>query len=303
MTFWGTCGIRKIFHPHAEGFTPELALNLGLSLGTYVNGGVVVVGKDIRTAALPIEFALTSGLVSVGCHVLRIGLATTPTLAFATGELNAQAGVMITASHNTPDYIGVKFWQPSGLGFNTDQENEIEEIFNGRAYRTTHWNEIGTVVDVADFNSRHVTEIMKQVNVDPDGKHFSVVVDPGNGAACEIAPMLLKELYCRITTMNAQPDGYFPGRYSEPSRENLKMVSEFIRSAGGEIELGIALDGDGDRVIFIDEKGALVDPIRLMTLLTLSIAKGLPDDLRYGFSVAAPINSSSVLEDTIKPFG
>ncbi len=300
---WGTSGIRKVFHSHADGFTPELALNLGLSLGTYVNGGTVVVAKDIRTAALPVEFALTSGLVSVGCKVLRIGLAATPTLAFATGALSADAGVMITASHNPPEYIGVKFWNPSGLGFDSEQEQEIEEIYKSHTYKTTRWDEIGTVIDITDINVRHIREILKQVNIDREGKHFSVVVDPGNGASCDIAPMLLKELGCRITTMNAQPDGFFPGRFSEPSPENLKLVTEFIHAAKGQIELGIALDGDADRVIFLDEQGNYIDPIRILALLTKKKAEALPEDLRYGFSIVTPINSSTVLEDMVAPFG
>lgn len=263
----------------------------------------MVVAKDIRTAALPVEFAMTSGLMSVGCKVLRIGMTTTPTLAFATGELNANAGVMITASHNPPEYIGVKFWNPSGLGFSSEQEQEIEEIFKAHTYKTTRWDEIGTVYDVNDINARHVAEIVKQVNIDPEGKRFSVVVDPGNGSSCDIAPMLLKELGCRITTMNAQPDGFFPGRFSEPSPENLMLVTEFIKAAKGKIELGIALDGDADRVIFLDEQGNYVDPIRLLALLTKKISENLPEDLRFGFSVVTPINSSTVLEDVVKPFG
>ena len=300
---WGTSGIRKVFHPHTDGFTPELALNLGLALGTYVNGGTIVVAKDIRTASLPVEFAIISGLVSVGCKIIRIGVTTTPTLAFATGKLGADAGVMITASHNPPEYIGVKFWNPSGLGFSSEQEQDIEEIFKSHTYKTTHWDEIGTVIDINDINARHVAEIMKQVNIDPEGKHFSVVVDPGNGSSCEIAPMLLKEFGCRITTINAQPDGFFPGRFSEPSPENVKMVAEFIKAAKGEIELGIALDGDADRVVFLDEKGNYIDPIRILALLTKKKAESLPLDLRYGFSIVTPINSSTVLEDVVAPYG
>jgi phosphoglucosamine mutase len=118
---FGTSGIRKVFQNYSESdvmFTPQMALDVGLALGTQLNGeGIVVIGKDIRTSALPIEYALISGILSTGCNVKTLGIVSTPTLAMSLLYLQAQAGVMITASHNTPEYIGLKMWNPSGKGF------------------------------------------------------------------------------------------------------------------------------------------------------------------------------------------
>jgi len=127
---FGTSGIRMVFQNYSETdlmFTPQMALDVGLALGTYLKGkGIVVIGKDIRTSALPIEYALISGILSTGCNVKTLGIVTTHTLALSQRFLDANAGVMITASHNTPEYIGLKFWNPSGIGYSHEQEEEIE---------------------------------------------------------------------------------------------------------------------------------------------------------------------------------
>jgi len=107
---------------------------MGLAVGTYIKSGTVVVGKDIRTTALPIELALNSGLVSAGCKVISIGMVTTPTVAMSMKFLKGDCGIIITASHNPPEYIGIKLWNPSGLGFTPDQESEIEEIYKKKSF-------------------------------------------------------------------------------------------------------------------------------------------------------------------------
>ena len=129
---FGTSGIRKIFAPYGSDkkqFTPSTALSLGLAIGSYVKGKTVVIGRDIRTTAIPIELALNSGLISAGCKVLTLGMVTTPTLCLSMKFLDADCGIMITASHNTPEYIGIKLWNPSGLGFTPEQELDVENIY------------------------------------------------------------------------------------------------------------------------------------------------------------------------------
>jgi phosphoglucosamine mutase len=163
---FGTSGIRRIFQNYSETdlmFTPQIALEVGLALGTYLKGGNVVIGKDIRTSALPIEYALISGLVSTGCKVITLGIVTTPTLAISLRYLKGDAGVMITASHNTPEYIGLKLWNPSGLGYSPDQEEEIERIFNEKDFAKTEWYNIGKVTHVNDINDTHILDVTNQI--------------------------------------------------------------------------------------------------------------------------------------------
>jgi len=303
---FGTSGIRRVFQNYSESdvmFTPQMALDVGLALGTYLNGtGTVVIGKDIRTSALPIEYALISGLVSTGCSIKSLGIVTTPTLAMSLRFLNAEAGVMITASHNTPEYIGLKIWNPSGMGYTPEQEIEIERIYNEKEFINIQWDEVGKVTQIDDINDIHISDIINRVKF--DGKNLNVIVDPGNGAGCDIVPHLLSAYDVNIITLNAQMDGKFPGRHSEPNKENLIQVSKFIKTSEKKT-IGIALDGDADRVIFLDENGEIVDPIRLLTLMAknyLERYKGTKIS-KENMKVVTAINSSSLIEDVLNPLG
>jgi phosphoglucosamine mutase len=302
---FGTSGIRRVFQNYSESdvmFTPQMALDVGLALGTYLKGkGTVVIGKDIRTSALPIEYALISGLVSTGCNVKTLGIVTTPTLAMSQKFLNADCGVMITASHNTPEYIGLKIWNPSGMGYIPEQEEEIERIYNDKKFIDINWDEVGKVTHVEDINDIHIEDITSRIKF--DGSSLNVILDPGNGAGCDIAPKLLSTYNVKIMTINAQMDGKFPGRNSEPSKENLIQLSKFLKTSDTN-DIGIALDGDADRVIFLDEDGEIVDPIRLLTLMAVDYLKRYKSKIpTEKLKVSTAINSSSLMEDVLTPLG
>ena len=305
INIFGTSGIRKVFQNYSESdvlFTPQMALDVGLTLGTYLKvGGNVVIGKDIRTSALPVEYALIAGIVSAGCDVQTLGIVTTPTIAMSLRYLNADAGVMITASHNTPEYIGLKMWNPSGIGFSTDQEEEISRIYDKKEFVKLEWDQVGKVTQVNDINDKHIEAITKRIMF--DGSNLNVIVDPGNGSGCEIVPKLLGEYNINIMTINAQMDGKFPGRHSEPSEKNLIQISKFLKISDQE-DIGIALDGDADRVIFLDENGEIVDSVRLLALLAKYYIQenknSLPEE---DMKITTPVNSSSLIEDVLVPLG
>ncbi len=302
---FGTSGIRRVFQNYSESdvlFTPQMALDVGLALGTYLKvGGNVVIGKDIRTSALPVEYALISGIVSAGCDVQTLGIVTTPTLAMSLRYLNGDAGVMITASHNTPEYIGLKMWNPSGIGFSPEQEEEISRIHDEKDFVKIEWDQVGKVTQVNDINDKHIEAIKDQIMF--DGSSLNVIVDPGNGSGCEIVPRLLSEYNVSIMTINAQMDGKFPGRHSEPSEKNLIQISKFLKISEQE-DIGIALDGDADRVIFLDENGEIVDPVRLLALMAkFYIQENRKSLLEEDMRLTTPVNSSSLVEDVLVPLG
>lgn len=302
-SIFGTSGIRRVFQNYSESdlkFTPQMALDVGLALGTYLKTGAsVVIGKDIRMSALPIEYALISGLVSTGCHVKTLGIVTTPTLAASIRFLESDAGVMITASHNAPRYIGLKLWNPSGLGYSPEQEMEISRIFDEKDFIDIEYDQIGKITQINDINDIHITEVTNKIQF--DGSKLNALVDPGNGSGCDIVPKLLSFYNINIMTINSQMDGRFPGRHSEPNKENLIQISKFLKISPQE-DIGIALDGDADRVIFLDENGEIVDPIRLLVLMAIYYLKGqnLP---QKELKVVTPVNSSSLVEDILKPLG
>ncbi len=302
---FGTSGIRRVFQNYSESdllFTPQMALDVGLALGSVLKGnGKVVIGKDIRTSALPVEYALISGIVSAGCNVWALGIVTTPTLAMSLRYLNADAGVMITASHNTPEYIGLKMWNRSGIGFSPEQEEEISRIYDQKDFVKIDWDQIGKITQINDINDKHISDITDQIMF--DGSKLNVIVDPGNGSGCEIVPKLLSNYNINIMTINAQMDGRFPGRLSEPSEKNLIQISKFLKISPQE-DIGIALDGDADRVIFLDETGEIVDPVRLLALMAKYFVQENKDKLsKDDLKVSTPVNSSSLVEDVLEPLG
>ncbi|MFW9895344.1 MAG: phosphoglucosamine mutase [Candidatus Thorarchaeota archaeon] len=302
-SIFGTSGIRKVFRSYSESdlmFTPQMALDVGLSLGTYLEGeGTVVIGKDIRISALPIEYSLISGIISTGCNVKTLGIVTTPTLAMSSNRLDADAAVMITASHNTPEYIGLKLWNPSGVGFSPQQEEEISRIYDEKSFLNIKYDQIGKVTQINDINDIHISEIREKILF--NGSGLKLIVDPGNGTASDIVPQLLSQYGCRIMTINAQMDGRFPGRHSEPNEENLRQISKFLKISDQE-DIGIALDGDADRVIFLNEDGEIVDPIRLLALMAKRyiMENNIP---ARDMKVVTPVNSSSLIEDVLNPLG
>jgi len=302
---FGTSGIRRVFQNYSESdllFTPQMALDVGLALGSLLKGkGRVVIGKDIRTSALPVEYALISGIVSAGCNVWTLGIVTTPTLAMSLRYLSADAGVMITASHNTPEYIGLKMWNPSGIGFSPEQEEEISRIYDQKDFVKIDWNQVGKLTQINDINDKHISDITNHIMF--DGSKLNVIVDPGNGSGCEIVPKLLSIYDINIMTINAQMDGKFPGRHSEPSEKNLIQISKFLKISPQE-DIGIALDGDADRVIFLDETGEIVDPVRLLALMAKYYIIENKDKLsKNDLKLSTPVNSSSLVENVLEPLG
>ncbi len=301
-SIFGTSGIRRVFKNYSESdlmFTPVMSLEVGLALGTYLKGGIVVIGKDIRISALPIEYALISGLVSCGCNVKTLGIVTTPTLAASLHSLDADAGVAITASHNTPEYIGLKLWNQSGVGFSPEQEEEISRIYDEKDFIKIEYDQIGKVTEINDINDIHISNVTDRIKF--DGRELNVIVDPGNGSACDIVPKLLSTYNVNIMTINSQMDGKFPGRHSEPSKENLIQISKFLKISQQK-DIGIALDGDADRVIFLDEIGEIIDPIRLLALMAKNCIKENTLS-KNEMKVVTPINSSSLIEDVLHPLG
>lgn len=308
---FGTCGIRRVFMNYSESdvmFTPHMALDVGLALGTYLTrktwlkkgkNKTIVIGRDIRTSALPIEYALISGLISTGCNVKTLGIVTTPTLAMSLKILEAASGCMITASHNMPEYIGLKMWNPSGMGFTSEQEIDISNIYEKKDFIRMAWADIGKITHINDINETHINYITNRIKF--DGSNLNIIVDPGNGSSCEIVPKLLSRYKSNVTTLNANMDGHFPGRYSEPSRENLAQLSEFLKLSK-QNDIGMALDGDADRIIFLDEEGEIIDPIRLLALLARDYLQKHESTMESADKiVVTAVNASNLLEDVLNP--
>ena len=262
---FGTSGIRgKI----GSDITLEVAVEIGMAIATYTGGkgSKIVLGYDSRTSNVMIENAVTAGLLQCGCHVLKMGMAPTPLVGYATMKLEANAGVMITASHNPPEYNGIKLWNPDGMAYRQEQERFIEEIIHKKSFKTVSWEDIGKVEEVNYVVSEYIKDILDHVDIKPGIK---VVVDCANGAASYLSPIILRKAGCSVVAINSQPDGFFPGRLPEPSQKNLQELMKVVKATGADI--GIAHDGDADRMIAIDEKGRMADFDKLLAIVSREI--------------------------------
>jgi len=249
---FGTFGVRRLAN---EVLTPEFASKLAAAYGSTVEGKIAV-GGDTRTSTVMIKNAVISGLLSSGCDVVDLGILPTPAVQYAVRKYY-DGGVIVTASHNPPQYNGIKFVDSDGIGIPDEMEEEIERIFFSEDFRRASWDKIGNLTSNPSIIREYQDGVIARVDADAIRKRkFMVVVDCGCGAASYTMPYILRRLGCQVIALNSQPDGFFPGRDPEPVPENLSELMDAVRSTGAD--LGIAHDGDADRTICIDERGEFV---------------------------------------------
>ena len=287
---FGTNGVRGISN---ESMTPEMALRLGKAIGTYFQGNIVI-ATDTRTSNEMLKDSVISALISTGCNVFDAGIAPSPALQYYVKESDADGGVIITASHNPPEFNGIKVVDGDGAELAREKEEEIEKLYFEEKFRTAAWNEIGKVydMDVLDF---YIEGVLSKVDVNKiKEKKFKVVLDCGNGAGCYTMPYIMQQV-ADVITLNAQPDGNFPGRNPEPTPENIGALMKMVRECKADV--GIAYDGDADRAIFVDENGNYIYGDK-----TLAIMAGYMVEKKGG-SIVTPVSTSSCVEEYVKSKG
>ncbi|MCX8177048.1 MAG: phosphoglucosamine mutase [Candidatus Bathyarchaeota archaeon] len=262
LNLFGSSGVRGLVNVE---LSPILAVKLGLAIGTLTRGGRVFLARDTRVSGEMLEKALVSGLLACGADVRNFGVRPTPVLAYLTKKLEADAGIVITASHNPPQYNGIKIFDREGLAYNEEKQKKIEDIIKEEGYSFAKWHDIGEVSNENDDSS--YSEMIER-NIQLERK-WHIVVDTGCGATSHLAPLIFKRLGCRTTTMNAQFDGFFPGRSPEPDANSLQPLARVVREL--HADLGVAYDGDGDRVAFIDETGAFIEFDRILAAYTAHV--------------------------------
>jgi phosphomannomutase len=219
------------------------------------NEGQVIIGSDYRTTSAELKAALLGGLLGGGVNVLDAGILPTPVLAFGIRAVGANAGIMVTASHNPPEDNGMKCYSHEGREYVPEEEQILEQIIAQRQFADVAWDRVGTQVAAPDLVDIYAQRILDRVG--SLQRKLRVVVDCANGTTYNLTPLILSKLGCEVISLNAHPDGRFPGRPAEPSPEHLVTTCRFVRSL--KADLGIAHDGDGDRLAVIDEKGRYVN--------------------------------------------
>ena len=246
---FGSSGVRGVVN---DELTPILACRVASAVANYSQAKKVLVARDTRISGEMIQDALVSGILSTGADVWIAGVVPTPVLAYASKVSGANAGFMLTASHNPPQYNGIKVFK-ADLSFQNQDQETVEKMVQESSFKLADWRNLGKT---QPFDAVQIYMDMA-LNAVKLKKQWRVVVDPGCGVAYNFAPTLLKALGCKVTALNAQPDGYFPARKSEPTAESLGDLSETVKAIGADI--GVAFDGDADRVAFVDENGFFVN--------------------------------------------
>ena len=270
--YFGTDGIRGKANSELTG---ELALKLGMAAGYYFVQGEhkhkVIIGKDTRLSGYLLEPALTAGFISMGMDVILVGPLPTPAISMLTNSMRADLGVMISASHNAYQDNGIKIFQSDGQKLSDDIEHEIEALMDSDLNsKLAAADKLGKATRLENARGRYIEFVKNSIPKNKNLEGLKIVLDCANGAAYYVAPIILHELGAEVITINTAPNGYninenCGSTYPESLQE--KVVAE-------KADLGIALDGDADRLVICDENGALLDGDQLLAIIATDMATG-----------------------------
>lgn len=294
MKIFGSSGVRGVAN---EELTPAFVQRVAMAAGTVwteVNFDAVAVARDTRLTGGMLADAAASGLAAVGRDVHRLGVSPTPA-AQAYAEREGVPAMVITASHNPPEYNGVKLVGADGVELGRASLERVEERLLAEAFETVPWAGTGEATTVDGVGRRYVQELLDAADRERIANaDLTVALDPGHGAGALTSPTFFRQLGCRVVTVNAQPDGHFPGRNPEPVAENLQDLGRLVQASNAD--LGIAHDGDADRAIFYDERGEYLEGDA--TLAALAAA-----ELDAGDVTVSAVNVSQRLVDVTEEAG
>jgi phosphomannomutase/phosphoglucomutase len=291
---FGTNGIRGIVNKE---LTPQLVLGLSEAIGTVLGHSKILLGWDGRTSSPMLANLAASGMVSAGCTVYDMGMAPTPAVQYLTKAHSLNGAVMVTASHNPPEYNGIKVMDIDGVEIPPEKELLIEKIYFKKQTFLRDWNKLGERLPLNDGLDKYREAIKKHVDEALINRSkFKIVIDTANGVGSLVTPYLARELGCQVVTINSNIDGTFPGRLPEPTPSNLESLCRIVSSVGAD--LGVAHDGDADRAIFIDDKGLVQWGDRSFALIAQHYLKN-----NSGEEIVTPVSSSQVIEEVTMTYG
>jgi len=287
---FGTSGIRGVVD---QDLSPDFCRRVALAIGTTLPpASTVCIATDTRISRDIIKEAVCAGLLSCGINVVDLGILPTPALALLTRESGFAAGIMVTASHNPPEFNGIKLFTENSLGYSQAQEAEIEKVYFEQKFRQ---GKRGTLEQARDMKQRYLSFIKGKLSLSGFNHQLKVVVDPGNGAASKFASDIFVQMGLNVIPINDEPDGLFPGRSPEPKEDTLQGTVNFLRQHNAD--LAICFDGDADRVVFCDKEGFLGfnEPIAFISRLAVK---------RTGKKrIATTVETGTLLDLAVKDIG
>jgi phosphomannomutase len=288
-------GIRGIV---GREFTPDLAVAFAAALGTYAQGGRIVVGRDGRPSGEMLRHAVLAGLLAAGSNVEDVGILPTPTLGLAVRHLQSAGGIQITASHNPAEWNGLKLFGPEGKVLDPGEGRQVQALFEARSFLRAGWNTLGQTKEVRQAGAWHRDRVLELVN-GPGIRHacFRILLDANGGAGGPLGCDLLEALNCQLICQGCDADGRF-AHEPEPVAANLESIVPLVRTQGANI--GFVLDPDADRLALIDETGHYIGEE-----LTLALAVWFR--LQREGTAAGPVvinmSTSRVVEDIAHRYG
>jgi phosphomannomutase/phosphoglucomutase len=277
---------------YGKDMTPQIAEKIGMALGTFIGTGKeLAVGRDIRIGSEQLKNAVVKGLVSTGCKIDDLGIVTTPILYFTIAHKHKDGGVMVTASHNPPEWNGLKLCREKGLIIGEDSGMEqIKNIIKNKKFiKAARQGRTKTYEGIVNEYARFV---LKKISIE---KKLKVVLDTGNSVPAIVAPMLFKQVGCKVTVINEKLDGTFPSRSPEPTEESLQQLISVVKKT--KADFGVGYDADGDRAVFADDLG------RVLTGDFASIIFAQALITKEKRKVVYDVSCSSAVEETIKAKG
>lgn len=266
--YFGTDGVRGVAN---QELTPEIAFKLG-RIGGYVlsqnhtGSKTVLVGKDTRVSGYMLENALIAGLLSSGVEVMRLGVITTPGVAFLTREMKATAGVMISASHNSFEDNGIKFFASNGFKLTDEEQDKIESLIDSEdELPRPVGDDLGSVSDYYEGGQKYLSYLKSTINNDFEG--LKIALDNAHGSTYSLAPYLFGDLEAETVTIGSSPDGVNINQ--NVGSTHPERLAEIVKNE--DCDFGLAFDGDGDRIIAVDETGDIVDGDKIMFILAKSM--------------------------------
>lgn len=258
----GIAGVRGVV---GETLTPELVIAFTQAFATYLDSGRILICRDTRSSGPMVRAAVATGLLASGCEVIDLGICPTPTMQLAIGHFNATGGISITAGHNPTQWNALKFVRGDGLYLNTQQAEELLDVFHQGEFTKAKWNEIRPQIETQDAISHHIEVLKQAFDVKAiRGRKLTVAVDCCNGACAMLSPRWLEELGCRVLAINDEIGSPFPHN-PEPKRETMAQLRAVVKA--GQADIGFAHDADGERLAIVTETGEA-----LSEEMTLAIA-------------------------------
>lgn len=292
QTLFGTSGIRGVF---GKDLYPKTALKVGLAFSEFLNHeGEIVVAHDVRHSSIPLKNALVAGLLSGGIDVIDIGLAPTPAALYTIKEYKTNGAVVITGSHTPYNINGILLFLSDTAEIYGEAQKAVERIYQTNSFSYANSRNIGHLSE-EDYFDIYLDAIQNSINVRKI-TGTEIVIDPGNGSMSKVMGDILELLDVNVIRINDSPNGLFPNRDPYPRKENLHNLSKI--SSDTSI-VGVATDGDGDRAIFVDENGAVIDGDIIGMLFALNEFKKIKAKNKI---IVTPINSSFLVEELAQAY-